>query len=74
MLLGGRRCPVVGAGMMDLTMVDAGEHPVQVEDVATLLGADDGGRITLDEFCAWSGDLQRAVLTGLGPRLPRIYD
>ncbi len=73
-LLGGTRCPVIGAGMMDLTMVDAGDHPVRVEDVATLLGAADGGQITLDEFCDWSGDLQRAVLTSLGPRLPRVYD
>ena len=77
-LLGGRRCPIVGAVTMDLTMVETGDHPVQVGDVATLLGEAErgggGGRITLDELAAWSGELQRAVLTSLGPRLPRIYD
>ncbi len=74
-LLGGRRCPIVGAVTMDLTMVETGDHPVQVGDVATLLGeAKAGGRITLDELATWSGELQRAVLTSFGPRLPRIYD
>src|SRR5437879_4981351 len=74
-LLGGRRCPIVGAVTMDLTMVETGDHPVQVGDVATLLGeAKPGGRITLDELATWSGELQRAVLTSFGPRLPRIYD
>jgi alanine racemase len=60
---------------MDLTMVETGDQPVQVGDVATLIGEGDGGggRITLDEFAAWSGELQRAVLTSLGARLPRIY-
>jgi alanine racemase len=69
-LLRGRRCPIVGAVTMDLTMVETGDEAVQVGDVATLLG--DG--ITLNEFSGWSGELQRAVLTSLGPRLPRIYD
>jgi alanine racemase len=74
----GRRCPIVGAVTMDLMMVDTGERPARVGDVATLIGeSDEGGgddRITLEEFSAWSGELQRAVLTSLGPRLPRIYD
>jgi alanine racemase len=75
-ILAGRRRPIVGAVTMDLTMVETGDHPVQVGDVATLLGEAEGGggRITLDELAAWSGELQRAVLTSLGPRLPRIYD
>lgn len=74
-LLRGRRCPIVGAVTMDLTMVETGDLAVQVGDVATLVGEADGGRISLDEFAGWSGELQRAVLTSLGSptRLPRIY-
>jgi len=70
----GRRCPIIGAVTMDLMMVDTGDRPARVGDVATLIGEEGGGRISLEEFSAWSGELQRAVLTSLGPRLPRIYD
>jgi alanine racemase len=73
-LLAGRRCPVVGLVTMDLTMVETGDAAVQVGDVATVVGEGTGGeRITLEEYAAASGELQREVLTGLGPRLPRIY-
>src|SRR5438552_2957423 len=81
-LLRGRRCPIIGAVTMDLCMVEVEELRVQVGDVATLIGAAEGGErgeggggaITLEEFAGWAGELQRAVLTSLGPRLPRIYD
>jgi len=55
-------------------MVETGDHPVAVGDVATLIGADGDGRITLEELSDWSQELQRAVLTSLGPRLPRVYE
>ncbi len=73
-LMAGRRCPVVGLVTMDLTMVETGDAPVAVGDVATFVGAVPGGeRITLEEYAACSGELQREVLTGLGARLPRLY-
>ena len=73
-LLRAARCPVVGLVTMDYVMVETGGTAVQVGDVATLVGEADGGggRITLDQFAAWSGELQREFLTGLGARLPRI--
>lgn len=73
-LLAGRACPIIGLVTMDLTMVDVGgEGAAQVGDVATLVGAAPGGTVTLEQFAAWNGALQREFLTGLGPRLPRIY-
>ena len=72
-LLGGRRVPVVGTVTMDLTMLDVGDVPVAVGDVATLIGAVERERITLAEVAAWSEVVQWEVLTGLGSRLPRIY-
>lgn len=72
-LLNGGRCPIVGLVTMDLTMVDAGRGSMAVGDVATLVGEAEGGRNTLDQFAAWSGELQREFLTGLGSRLPRVY-
>lgn len=72
-LLNGRRCPFAGVVTMDFTMVDAGDAPVRVGDVATLVGEAGGDRITLAQFVEWSGELQHAVLTSLGARPPRIY-
>lgn len=72
-LVRGRRCPIIGQVTMDLTMVDAGDAPLAVGDIATLLGEAEGDRITLNELAAWMGELPHAVLTGLGPRLPRVY-
>jgi len=73
-LLHGARCPVIGVVTMDLTMIDVGDGRAAVGDVATLVGAADGQRNTLDQWAAWSGMLQHEFLVGLGPRLPRIYD
>jgi alanine racemase len=72
-LLGRARRTIVGAVSMDLTLVDVGDLPVAVGEVATLLGESDGERITLEELAATSGVQARRLLTGLGPRLPRIY-
>jgi alanine racemase len=73
-LLNGARCPVVGLVTMDYVMVETAGTAVAVGDVATLVGESRGGRITLEQFTAWSGELQREFLTGLGARLPRLYE
>ena len=73
-LLGGVRCPMVGAVTMDLAIVEIGDRPVNVGDVATLIGEADGSRTSLEEYASWGDELHREVLTSLGPRLPRIYD
>jgi alanine racemase len=72
-LLRGARCPIVGTVMMDLTLVDAGEAEVAPGDVATVLGEDEGQRVTLGDLVAASGMQPRGILTGLGARLPRLY-
>jgi len=73
-LVGGGRCRFVGAVTMDLTMVEIGDRPVAVGDIATLIGEAEGGRITLEEYASWGDELHREVLTSLGARLPRVYE
>jgi alanine racemase len=41
--------------------------------VATLLGRDGEAEIKLDEVAARVGTISYEILTGLGPRLPRMY-
>jgi alanine racemase len=72
-LLRGKRCPIVGFVQMDMTLVETGTIEVQVGDIATIVGEDAKQRITLGEFAAWSDEVQHELLTGLGPRLPRVY-
>lgn len=67
--LDGRRYPVVGRVTMDFMMVDIGDAPVAIGDVATLFG----GIISVDEMAAHAGTIAHELLTSLGRRLPRRY-
>ena len=73
-LLGGRRVPIVGRISMDLTVVNiSGSDGVEPGDVATLIGESGTERITVDEVARLAGTISYEVLTGLSPRLPRIW-
>ena len=65
----GSRVRIVGRVTMDHLMIDAGDLPVAIGDVATLFG----GLVTLDEQAALAGTISYELLTALGPRLPRRY-
>jgi alanine racemase len=73
-LIHGRRAPIVGRISMDVTVVDVTDIPGAAPgDVATLVGRDGEGEITVDEVAARVGTISYEILTGLGPRLPRVY-
>lgn len=65
----GHRLRIVGRITMDHLMVDAGDLPVAVGDVATIFG----GLVSVDEQAALAGTVSYELLTGLGTRLPRRY-
>lgn len=72
-LVRGARVPVVGRVSMDLTVVELSRSPdAVVGDVATLIGRDGDECITVDEVAGRAGTIAYEILTGLGPRLPRI--
>lgn len=69
----GRRVPILGRISMDLTVVDLSDvEDARPGDVATLLGEDGGSSITVDEVADQAGTISYEILTGLGPRLPRV--
>jgi alanine racemase len=72
-LLRGRRLPIAGRVCMDQTVIDAGDTPVEVGDLVTLIGADGGQAITVDEIAKQSRTIAHEVLTGITARVPRIY-
>ncbi len=73
-LIGGLRAPIIGRISMDTTVVDiTGIANVDVGDVATLIGSDGDATILVDEVADLAGTIPYEILTGLTPRLPRIW-
>lgn len=73
-LVGGRRCPVVGVVCMDLCMVDVTDvdEPVEAGDEVVLLGGQRDQRITVEEIAAWAGTIPYEILCGFSERIPRV--
>lgn len=73
-LIKGKRYPIAGRVCMDQLMVDLGDAAnIQYGDLVTLIGQDGDESITLDEVAELAGTISHEILTGLPPRVPRIY-
>ena len=73
-LVRGHRCPILGRVTMDQTIVDAtGVPDVAPGDRATLIGAEDGGEITVSEFSRWTDSIPWEVFCSVTKRVPRVY-
>jgi alanine racemase len=60
---------------MDVTVVDISDAPqVRPGDVATIIGSDGDECIGLEEVAGLASTINYEVLTGLGGRMPRIWD
>jgi alanine racemase len=73
-LIGGRRCPVLGRITMDLTMVDvSGLSQVALGDEVVLFGKQDREKIFVAEVAERSGTIAWEIFTGIGSRVRRVY-
>lgn len=73
-LVGGRRCAVLGRVTMDQMLVDVSRvRGVQPGDEAVLIGRQQREEITAAELAAWCGTIPWETLTGITYRVPRIY-
>lgn len=74
LLLRGRRVPLVGRVSMDQCVVDVSAvHEARPGDEVTLIGSQDGGAISLDEYAAWDSTIAHEALCRLGTRATRYY-
>ena len=74
LLVRGRRCPILGRVTMDQTLVDVTDLPeVAVGDIATILGTQGEGRITVADFCGWADCIPWEALSTLTQRVRRVY-
>ncbi|MEK7384372.1 MAG: alanine racemase [Elusimicrobiota bacterium] len=72
-LVGGRRCPVVGCVSMDQTMVDVTGVPCsRVGDDAVLIGAQGLERIEAGELARLCGTIPYETATAISSRVPRV--
>ena len=70
----GRLCPVVGAVCMDATLVDLTDVPgAAVGMDAVLIEADNDSPLSARAVAALCGTIPYEILTGIGPRVPRVY-
>ncbi len=73
-LIGGKRCPVVGRVCMDQTVVDLGpESDAAIGDEVVLVGRQGKEEITLTELADLAGTINYELACAVSPRVPRIY-
>ncbi|WP_428267356.1 alanine racemase [Haliangium sp.] len=74
-LVAGRRCPVVGAVSMDISVADVTDlgDAVQVGAEVVLLGRQGDEHIAVAELAAWAELSEYEVTCGLSKRVPRVY-
>ena len=72
-LVGGRRCRVVGAITMDMCMVDVTAVNPKLGDEVVLFGSQgpSGARIGADELAKWGDTIVWEVFCGVSKRVPR---
>lgn len=73
-LIGGRRCPVIGRVTMDQTLVDLGPRAkVRRGDEAVLIGRQGRSEVRAEELARLAGTIPYEIVCSVHPRIPRTY-
>ena len=75
-LIGGKRCPLIGRVTMDQIVVDVSaldNDEVQSGDEAVLIGNQGAESISTAEFAEKAGTIPWEILTSLTSRVKRVY-
>jgi alanine racemase len=73
-LIGGRRCPVVGRVCMDQIIADLGPgSDTKIGDEAVLFGRQGGAEIPVTELADLAGTINYELVCAISSRVPRIY-
>jgi alanine racemase len=72
-LIGGKRCPVIGRVCMNLTIVDVTSvDGVKVGDEVVIIGKQGKQEITADQIAVETKTINYEVVTRINPLIPRI--
>lgn len=72
-LIGGKRCPIIGVVTMDQLMVDCGDADIKVGDHAVLIGSQGTETISANEIANRLETIGYEIVCGIGARVPRVY-
>jgi len=72
-LIGGKRCPIVGRVCMDQLMVDVSGIDVKQGDPVVLMGKQGQEAIWADEIAALVGTIPHEIITGFTARLVKVH-
>lgn len=73
-LLGGKKCKIIGSVSMDLTAVDISKCPeVKPGDTAVLIGKQGNHAISADDLANFSNTISYEIMTGISSRVPRVF-
>lgn len=72
-LIGGRRCPIIGVVTMDQLMVNCADAQIKIGDHAVLLGTQGTETITANEIAARLETIGYEIVCGISSRVPRRY-
>ena len=73
-LIGGRRCPIVGDVCMDVAMVDVSDlTDVAIGDEVVIFGEQGDAFISVDEIAERGGTINYEILCNISPRVRRIF-
>lgn len=72
-LINGKKYPFAGKITMDHCMVDVGNDQVEIGDRVTLIGAQKGQEISVDDWANWLETINYEIICGINQRVPRIY-
>jgi alanine racemase len=74
MLVGGKRCPLLGRVTMDLMVIDVSHLPdAQVGDEVVLMGRQDNAEIPCVELSDKAGTITWEITTRIGQRVKRVF-
>jgi alanine racemase len=71
-LIGGRRCPIVGVVTMDQLMVDVGDAEVAAGDEVVLIGRQGEHAIRAEDWAQRLGTIGYEIVCGISSRVPRV--
>ena len=71
-LIGGRRCPIVGVVTMDQLMVDAGDAGCEIGDEVVLLGRQGAESVTATDWADRLGTIPYEIVCGISKRIARV--